>query len=76
MYIIDGGPPTYYQGIRSQQIIQYRVLYFQSPDLPAGEHTLLINSTVELGYYNLDYLLLQYSNASKPFVRNDTNFSH
>jgi hypothetical protein len=78
-YVLDGGPATSYTGVRSQQIIQYRVLYYQSPKLAAGQHTLLINSTVERGYYNLDYMVVQSvsnaTNTSKSFASKDSSKS-
>ncbi|CAA7269960.1 unnamed protein product [Cyclocybe aegerita] len=54
-YTIDGGSPVNYTAPRVSSN-QYRHLFFQSPTLPRGTHTLVIQTLVDDGYYWLDFL--------------------
>ncbi|KAJ3504503.1 hypothetical protein NLJ89_g7906 [Agrocybe chaxingu] len=54
-YTIDGGSPVNYTMPRVSSN-QYRHLFFQSPTLPRGTHTLVIQTLVDDGYYWLDFL--------------------
>jgi hypothetical protein len=74
-YSIDGTTATRYVGERSQRIVQYRKLFFQSPKLEAGEHTLVITSTGDQGRLILDYVQFV-PIPSKPFVHKDSPTNH
>ena len=54
-YSIDG-TSTRYVGERSQTIIQHGKLFFRSPKLEEGEHTLVITSTGHQGRLIIDYI--------------------
>ncbi|GLB44419.1 hypothetical protein LshimejAT787_1700460 [Lyophyllum shimeji] len=54
-YSIDGASPVTYSAVAGSQA-QYKQLYFQSPKLADGQHTLVITSTLESAFFWIDYI--------------------
>lgn len=62
-YTVDSNTPVVFNG-KSQATTQYKQLFFQSPTLPAGMHTLTITNNVDGDQLFLDFFAVIPSNPS------------
>src|ERR1700735_1451976 len=55
-YTLDGAPPVTFIAPETTGIIK-RVMYYQSPTLSYGEHSLVVTDAQDLTYFWIDYIL-------------------
>jgi hypothetical protein len=55
-YTLDDGPPVTYTAPETNNVIHH-VLYYQSPTLSDGEHSLVVMGAQDSTFFWIDYIL-------------------
>ena len=61
-YSVDGGPEKIFSATQAGTGFDHR-LFFQSPPLPLGQHTLSITNLVDDDFFSLDYFIVNPSSS-------------
>lgn len=70
-YTVDGGSPSLFIAQATNET-QYQKMYYQSPRLSPGTHTLVVTSQKELAYLWLDFFAYDLDDSSSPPVATST----